>query len=116
MSVLIVDDVEEVRKIIREELSALIAGIKILEAHSGNSALTILKQNKSIRLVITDWEMPDGKGDTILNFLIKQNSNILLYIYTSIRLRFPSDVKYTFKIYEKPDLENLLKDCVQSLK
>lgn len=64
LQVLVVDDVEEMRKILKTIL--LHVGFKsVVEAENGRAALQVLK-NSSIDLVIADWNMPQLTGIELL--------------------------------------------------
>ena len=59
--VLLVDDDEIVRKVLRRQLDG--KGFKILEADSGEQAIAILKrETQFVNLLITDVTMPDMTG------------------------------------------------------
>ena len=60
VSVLIVDDSKTYRMALRKILSGI--HLNVLEAENGEEALKILEGNKSISLVITDYEMPKMNG------------------------------------------------------
>lgn len=60
MKVLVVDDFETMRKIIKNVLKQI--NIEdVLEAENGKQALTILKNNNA-DLIISDWIMPEMTG------------------------------------------------------
>ena len=60
MKVLVVDDFETMRKIIKNVLKQI--NIEdVLEAENGKQALTVLK-NDSADLIISDWIMPEMTG------------------------------------------------------
>lgn len=59
--ILIVDDNEDLLNSIND-LVGLVSNEKILLANEGNSALAILKNNKEIKTIITDINMPNGMG------------------------------------------------------
>jgi len=60
MKVLVVDDFETMRKIIKNVLKQIDIE-DVLEAENGKQALTILKNN-SADLIISDWIMPEMTG------------------------------------------------------
>ena len=67
--VLIVDDDDDVGVMLSVFLE--LAGIKSIEAKSGNEALEILKHNKDINFVISDVRMANGSGVYLLEELRK---------------------------------------------
>ena len=60
LSVLVVDDVESVRRLLRRVLEH--KGHRVLEAGDGVEALACLTQNPAVDLVITDLRMPNMDG------------------------------------------------------
>ena len=60
LSVLVVDDVELVRRLIRRQLE--LADHRVYEACDGFEALACLAANPSVELVITDLRMPNMDG------------------------------------------------------
>ena len=58
--VLVVDDVESVRRLIRRVLEH--AGHRVLEARDGVEALACLAENPAVELVLTDLRMPNMDG------------------------------------------------------
>jgi CheY-like chemotaxis protein len=58
--VLVVDDIESVRRLIRRVLEH--AGHRVLEARGGVEALACLAENPAIDLVLTDLRMPNMDG------------------------------------------------------
>src|SRR5262245_54124566 len=66
--ILIADDDDEVRKVIIEYL--MVSGFKnFLEAKDGSEAYQMLNENRRIDLIISDWEMPNTTGLTLLRAL-----------------------------------------------
>lgn len=65
MSVLVVDDEESVRFICEIVLGS--NGIPVVSAASAERALALLEQEAaSVKLVITDYQMPETRGDELL--------------------------------------------------
>jgi CheY-like chemotaxis protein len=58
--VLVVDDVESVRRLIRRVLEHV--GHHVLEARDGVEALACLAENPAIELILTDLRMPNMDG------------------------------------------------------
>lgn len=67
---LIVDDEPDLTEVISFQLNQM--GIQTLEAHSGSEALSILQENPSIDLVISDVRMPSGGGIDLMK-KVKKN-------------------------------------------
>ena len=64
MSILVVDDFNSMRTQIKEMLKEM--GFKsILEAHDGQEATFVL-ENKKVDFIISDWNMPNVDGITLL--------------------------------------------------
>lgn len=61
---LVVDDDEHVRQVIRRHLAA--AGYAVAEAPSGRIALEALRDGLGAHLLVTDIEMSDGSGGWLL--------------------------------------------------
>ena len=64
-TVLVVDDFATMRRIVKNILTQL-GYKKIIEADDGTSAITVLKQEKRIDLIISDWNMPKMTGLDLL--------------------------------------------------
>lgn len=62
--VLVVDDDDDVRLVIRRHLAA--AGFAVVEASSGRAALEALRDGLNAQLLVTDLEMSDGSGGWLL--------------------------------------------------
>ena len=62
--ILLVDDDEDLRDLMKSLLED--AGFELDLAISGNNALKFLNEN-SYNLVITDYLMPDGRGDFLID-------------------------------------------------
>ncbi|MEM8883152.1 MAG: chemotaxis-specific protein-glutamate methyltransferase CheB [Planctomycetota bacterium] len=67
MQTLVVDDSRTVRRILRTVLEE--AGFEVLEAENGREALLQLDQAPGVGLVVTDWEMPEMDGISLLRNL-----------------------------------------------
>ena len=80
-SILIVDDEERMRKLIKDFLSA--KGYSILEAEDGEKALEVFKNNKNkISLILLDVMMPKLDGWSVLR-QIRQDSKVPIIMLTA---------------------------------
>ncbi|MDH5657019.1 MAG: diguanylate cyclase [Spirochaetia bacterium] len=81
-SILVVDDSPSTRSYIRSLLERQF--INVIEASNGNEALRLLSLHKDIQLIITDYNMPDMKGDElIVNVREKYSRNELAILSVS---------------------------------
>ena len=81
LTVLVVDDEERMRKLIKDFLKA--KGYNILEAEDGEKALDIFEENKSkIGLILLDVMMPKLDGWSVLR-QIRQNSKVPIIMLTA---------------------------------
>lgn len=71
-SILVVDDDEILLEIYMEEFQLL--GARVVIAASGNEAIDILKQSMDFDVIITDVQMPNGDGISVLNHLKSKES------------------------------------------
>jgi len=77
-TILLVDDEDEIRGILKTELKCL--GCTIHEASSGTEALEVLKNNK-IDLVLSDVRMPDGSGIKLLDQIKDLDINLSSFLF-----------------------------------
>ncbi len=65
IKVLVVDDFATMRRIVRGVLKQL-GFTKIVEAADGNDAFDTLKKEADIKLIVSDWNMPNMNGLELL--------------------------------------------------
>jgi len=74
-SILIVDDEENLRRMFRRILE--LNGYKVLEAHHGAAALTVLEGNEHpVKLVLTDLVMPVMDGHTLIKTIHQNHPDV----------------------------------------
>ncbi len=67
-TVMLVDDSEVIKKIVRSAVAPL--GIELIEASDGAEALGIIKKSyENINLILMDWNMPKMNGFELLSTL-----------------------------------------------
>ena len=77
MNILIVEDAKDQRLMLSVVLRK--KGHQVLEAADGKEALAILQQDKTVRIVISDWMMPEMDGIDLLKAI--RSSEIEHYTY-----------------------------------
>ena len=73
-TILVVDDNEETREFIKQAL--LMTGYQVMEASSGEDALTVATQAPALDLVISDVMLPGIKGPELVDRLHEMDANI----------------------------------------
>ncbi|GER02993.1 hypothetical protein JCM17846_06750 [Iodidimonas nitroreducens] len=81
-TILIIDDEEDVRKILRRMLNDM--GIKTLCAESGPRAIEIIKNNPNINLVITDYLMPEMSGEDFAKTFRLHNKSTPIVLLSAV--------------------------------
>jgi|LakMenEpi03Aug12_release.lakeMendotaPanAssembly.Ray.scaffolds.fasta_scaffold379062_2 two-component system chemotaxis response regulator CheY len=76
--VLVVDDVPSARKVVTRLLNK-IGLTDVIEASTGDDALSKLQQDE-VQLVISDWNMPEMDGLTLLNKMRENKINQIPFI------------------------------------
>ncbi|MCP4076989.1 MAG: response regulator [Gammaproteobacteria bacterium] len=117
MQVLIVDD----EKYILEELSEALEdeGYIVLQANTVDTALTILRNNYKINLIITDLKMPGKSGFELIKSAMAHSPGKYKYIIMSGHDSFSEELNSNefkkIKFLLKPvDIEEIL-DIVETL-
>ena len=73
--ILIIEDEESIRRVLRKVLMEEDSSYNIIEAFDGDQAIEMVKKNK-IDLILCDIKMPQKDGIEVLNFLIKDYQEI----------------------------------------
>lgn len=107
MKILIVDDLPDIRLIVRKILNANFQ-CSITEAESGIAA-SIELGNEIFDLVISDFEMANGTGLWLYHFMIESYPQIPLIILTASPKNFHAQPDATLRaIIGKDQISNLL--------
>jgi CheY-like chemotaxis protein len=93
----VVDDEERIRTIYRRWLVR--AGYDVLEASSGREAISaLLTEAVSIKLVVTDRNMPSGTGEELIRTMKATWPTIPIVVVTG----FGDDLRTTVPVLAKP--------------
>lgn len=118
MRILYVDDDHEFQTLVTAKLKQHF-GVTVDLASSGNEAIALLTESQGFDLVIADYQMPDGDGADVYNFMVSRNIPGLFILFTSQNI--DSDLKSKFRgnrihgIISKPNLRQLCTAMVKSL-
>lgn len=116
--VLIIDDEEQVRKLIREVLEG--AGHEVVEARNGREGMKLYEANPT-DLVITDLVMPEQEGLETITALRRQFPGVKIIAVSGAQQKLDLDLLYVaeklgaLRTLEKPFEINKLVALVQEL-
>ncbi len=110
MNILVVDDNEDIRSIIKDSLSEL--GVNVSEANSAEEAKTILDK-KTFSAIISDWHMPNGDGSEVLKAAFRKAGQV--FICTGDESVQKVAVQNGFGYIPKPFKEDVWESLVKTL-
>jgi len=113
--VLLVEDQANVRKVVRQHLSAL--GCHVLEAENGNEAADIIERVPAIGLVLSDVVMPGGmNGRDLVRFTRRLRPNLPLLLMSGYakHQQMDDDDRLT-RVLPKPFTRTQLRDALQAV-
>ena len=117
--ILIIEDEETIRRVLRKVLLEENKNYQITEAYDGDQAIEMIKSNK-IDLILCDIKMPKKDGIEVLQFLIKNYSEIPLIMISGhgdLETAVESMRLGAFDYISKPpDLNRLLNSVRAALK
>ncbi|MFO8084097.1 MAG: response regulator [Desulfobacterales bacterium] len=117
--ILIIDDDEQVRKVLR--LTLIAAGFDVVEAQDGKIAMKIFQKNPEVDLVITDLIMPEKEGIETIIELRRDFPEIPIIAISGGGRIDPNDYLYlakklgAHKTLEKPFSRKEIIDAVNEL-
>lgn len=85
MKLLVVDDSSTMRRIIKNTLTRL-GHNDVLEAEHGVEAWDLLEKNEDIKILITDWNMPEMNGlELVKKVRAEKNMKICLLLWLPLK-------------------------------
>lgn len=81
MRVLLIDDDNDVREIIAFTLENEME-CEVVEADSGKAGIEVLKNDQSFQMIVCDYNMPNGNGGTVYQYLLNEGLKIP-YVFCS---------------------------------
>jgi len=110
--VLLVDDDESLRQLIVHKLKQDF-GFVTDEASSGFDAIKLIKQGIKYSLIISDYNMPDGNGADLQDFLVENNIPSYFFFYTSeAQVKVNQSHQRFVGVIQKPNIEQLFTELV----
>jgi len=92
MKILYIEDSDEVRQLYVVLLDNIFPDVNIVETFSGNQAIAILdKQENVFDLIICDYEMPDGNGDVVYEYIKNKQDQTAFLLFSSKK---PDEIPY----------------------
>lgn len=105
---LLIDDHEDTILYIQEIIKAAYPS-KISFAKSGNEAIQLFKKGCEFDIVISDYQMPDGDGQLVFNYLQSLSNPIPFILHTS-SIHYPKFIGKNFLgVVEKGDWNTIVK-------
>lgn len=113
--ILLVDDDESLRQLLAHRLSLDLSSV-VDEASSGNEAINLIKQGTKYSLIISDYNMPDGNGAILQNFLVENDIQSFFFFYSSeIKIDTNPSHKNFLGVIEKPHIQKLFEKLVHEI-
>lgn len=102
-TILVVDDDPEVRELVSEYLRDF--GYHVLEADSGNEALSLLGEHNILHLIITDIRMPEMSGLELAELVARQNRDLKIIFMSGYFAPQPITKRFLRKPFRLAELE-----------
>lgn len=107
--ILFIEDDLNLRKIIGPQLQHDL-GIEVTIASSGNEGIGLIKKNQFFLLIVSDFNMTDGTGLDVLNYLHLNQLKIPFFFYTSeLDLNIENAYPFFKGTFHKFEYKNLVR-------
>ncbi len=107
LSILVVDDDEEVREILAETL--LEFGYAVLQASSGDEALGVLGGRNDIQMLITDVRMPGMSGLELADLARRRDSKLKVILISGYFMPQPIGQRFLKKPFHMQELASAVR-------
>lgn len=115
LRILIVDDDESIRQLLSHNLEQDL-GVVTDEANSGNDAINLIGQGLRYCLIISDYNMPDGNGAVLQNYLVENKIESFFCFYTSESDVVVNENHQKFLgVITKPNIQKLFEKLVYEI-
>lgn len=113
--VLLVDDDESLRQLLAYKLKQDFGAV-VDEVESGNEAIEMIKQAKAYCLIISDFNMPNGNGKELQDFLVENKVKSFFFFYTSEN-EIPVNLDHPeyLGLIQKPHIDILFEKLVEAV-
>lgn len=108
---LLVEDQEEVRKVLRRELVDM--GFLVLEAENADEALEVAQSVDGIDLLLTDISMPGTMNGVALAEYMQTNFPLTLIVLMTGQAQIDQDQSIRFPLLRKPFEQHRLAEAIQ---
>lgn len=110
--ILLVDDDESLRQLLAHKLKQDLSAA-IDEADSGNDAIKLIRQGARHSVIISDYNMPDGNGAVLQDYLVENDIKSFFFFYTSeTKIDINLSHKNFLGVIEKPHIQKLFEKLV----
>ena len=104
MRILIVDDLQEVRELVKDLASEIFPQVKIFEASDPQEGLKIFHECKGkLNLAICDYYMPVDNGVELCKIIKSNSKNVKTILYTGNASRYKDELESTIDYYVSKD-------------
>lgn len=108
MRILLVDDDKEIRFALASVFQAK-HKYTVIEACSGHEAIYTLTKQPDVSLIISDFQMPGGNGDVIVDYLRKEKVEVpLIFFSASQEVKSISVAAPILKSFSKSEVFHLI--------
>lgn len=88
----------------------------VILVESGNKAIDVLNRDRKFDFIVSDFQMYDGTGEDLLNFLIANNIKIPFAFYTSLIDKKTGPEEFFLGCFGKDDFEGMTEAIQTRLK
>lgn len=86
MKILLAEDNDEIRDLYSLHLENIFDSVEVIEAISGNQAISILEQNNNFDIIISDFRMENGSGADLYFFVKEKQIDLPFLLFSSDEL------------------------------